>query len=287
VDHKKQHWIPQSYLSAWCDPNTPPGQRPYVWVLPKDGSRPFRKSPKNLFEESELYTVTSQDGTRDLRIEKSLSEVEGRFATIRRELLDRRLPIGEEDRAILSTFACAMLVRTPKHREHARKLWEELRCKGDLINSLPESQRRRFASLSINTSATFIDAEVGEVARRPMQNLFEPSVYALLEIVSSMSLAILETTDGQEFLTSDAPVWIADPDIASLPPQHRGLTLAAPRAEMNLPISPLQCLHFNRRELTGYIGIPASVVSECNREVMAWAHEGTVQTRESDPKASL
>ena len=35
--HKKQHFIPRSYLESWCDPKTPHGQNPYIWLFSKDG----------------------------------------------------------------------------------------------------------------------------------------------------------------------------------------------------------------------------------------------------------
>ena len=37
MEHKKQHWVPESYLTAWCDPGTPADQEPYVWRFSKDG----------------------------------------------------------------------------------------------------------------------------------------------------------------------------------------------------------------------------------------------------------
>ena len=35
MEHKDQHFIPQGYLKAWCDPTTPEGQEPYVWRFTK------------------------------------------------------------------------------------------------------------------------------------------------------------------------------------------------------------------------------------------------------------
>ena len=47
-DAKKQHYVPQFYLREFLDPNTPPGQEPYVWVFSKDGKKKQRRAPKNI-----------------------------------------------------------------------------------------------------------------------------------------------------------------------------------------------------------------------------------------------
>lgn len=66
--HKKQHFVPQCYTKAWCDPATvgKPKVDPYVWVFDPDGSNPRRRSPSNLFTETDIYTTRSPDGSRDL-----------------------------------------------------------------------------------------------------------------------------------------------------------------------------------------------------------------------------
>jgi len=45
--HKRQHFVPQAYLKAWCDPDVPAGQEPYGWRFSKDGEV-RRKAPDAL-----------------------------------------------------------------------------------------------------------------------------------------------------------------------------------------------------------------------------------------------
>jgi hypothetical protein len=65
--HAKQHYVPQSYLSAWVDSDTPQGQEPYVWVFPKEETAGRKKAPKNVFWEGDMYTIPIPGGGRDLR----------------------------------------------------------------------------------------------------------------------------------------------------------------------------------------------------------------------------
>src|SRR6266851_4585058 len=87
MNHKNQHWVPRCYLEAWCDPESPEGQEPYVWRWEKDGNARKRKAPNKIFTEKDLYTLKRPDGTRDLGLEHGLGGLESDFAKIRRTKL--------------------------------------------------------------------------------------------------------------------------------------------------------------------------------------------------------
>ncbi|MCP4426859.1 MAG: DUF4238 domain-containing protein, partial [Chloroflexi bacterium] len=90
MKHKRQHYVPSSYLRAWCDPDTPKGHTPYVWRFSKDGTQISKKAPKRIFYERDLYTVRGNDGQRDLHLEYNLSKVENEFYKLRKNKLSRR-----------------------------------------------------------------------------------------------------------------------------------------------------------------------------------------------------
>ncbi|MBO2970436.1 DUF4238 domain-containing protein, partial [Burkholderia pseudomallei] len=52
--HKKQHYVPASYLKAWCDPDCPATHEPYVWVFERDGTSRHRRAPHKLFTETDM-----------------------------------------------------------------------------------------------------------------------------------------------------------------------------------------------------------------------------------------
>ena len=120
--HKKQHFVPQCYLRAWCDPDTPDGHEPYVWRFAKDGTDARRKAPENIFHETDLYTITMPDGERDLRLEQGLSQLEGEFVKIRDSILAREQPFEARDHSILCAFIAATRARTPTNRDHLAEM---------------------------------------------------------------------------------------------------------------------------------------------------------------------
>jgi hypothetical protein len=85
VKHKRQHYVPKSYLQAWCDPNCPPGQTPYVWVFSKGGGRVRKKSPEKLFRETDMYTVrTDAEGNETSRSKPIFRALKGNTRSLER-----------------------------------------------------------------------------------------------------------------------------------------------------------------------------------------------------------
>ena len=137
MEHKNQHFIPKSYLSAWCDPNTPPQQTPYVWIFTKDGKQSDNKAPHNILYETDTYTIKSADGSRDLKLERGLCELESRFVHVRDKKICKEKPLGQEEHFYLCAFMAAMLARTKAQREHHKEQW------GGLLKDLDEMIKAR------------------------------------------------------------------------------------------------------------------------------------------------
>ncbi len=125
MEYKKQHFVPQSYLSAWVDPNKPDHHSPYVWLFDIRSMKFSRRSPKNIFYETDLYTITDPDGERDLRLEKALSQLEGKFAALVRDKITQKLLLSAEDKVIVSAFISAMHSRTPSRSDEMLPFWKE------------------------------------------------------------------------------------------------------------------------------------------------------------------
>src|ERR1017187_3338756 len=55
----KQHIVSKCYLKAWCDPSTPKGQEPYIWLISRDGSEKTRRAPHKSLTKTNAYTEPS------------------------------------------------------------------------------------------------------------------------------------------------------------------------------------------------------------------------------------
>jgi hypothetical protein len=278
ASHKNQHFIPRCYLKAWCDPHTPTEQTPYVWQFSKDGAQVRKKSPNNIFSETDMYTVRSTDGSRDLTLEKGLQELETRFSIVR-DRATKREPSTPEDHFVLCAFTAAMHARTKVRREHHSKIWNQVleqreRLAAKVNNLTPEQRRRiRPEPKAAHGSIRIPSEKVDEWATRPLQSWLSAEVGTLAPILSTIDLVLFETDDATGFITSDNPcVWF-DPEACKRTPFYQTPALMYDTIEITLPLSPRQMLLFNRKGRTGRARLGESSVDELNRRTRFFAHE--------------
>lgn len=286
MKHKTQHWIPQSYLAAWTDPDVPDGQEPFVWVVPKDGGTPRKKAPKNLFAESDMYTIHLPDGSRDLSLEHGLSDLESRFATIRREVLETRGEIDEEARLVVAAFTAAMHARTPKQRDHWQAQWQGLLDDMDAMQramlAKSPKERAEFARAigPIQTSGPSMSHDdVRRLAKEPLQVTLAAQIDAEVGALFAMDCALMYTDADPGFITSDAPCIWWDAEARNRPWPYNAVGVAFPTIEILLPVSPHCALMLNRKGRSGYFDLTEPLVDEFNRYVRAYANESFVVQR--------
>src|SRR6266850_5447717 len=111
TEKKKQHVIPECYLRAWCDPDTPPGHQPFIWKISKTGVGVTKRSPEKSFRATDKYTIRLPNGKRNLVIENTLGRIETNFVRVLPKLRKRE-KLNAIDRAHLCVFAAAMHSRT-------------------------------------------------------------------------------------------------------------------------------------------------------------------------------
>lgn len=286
MKHKKQHWVPKSYLEAWTDPDRPPRHDPFVWVFPKDGSISKRRAPRNLFTESDMYTLTLEDGTRDLSIEHGLSGLENAFATVRRNTLSRRRRLSDSDHIIIRAFIAATQARSRLQRDHWQDQWqgvlEDMEALREAMEKASPEQRKAMSSISkLNSgSETLGEADVRSLAERPLQHTLVPLMQQQVVLLAPMTLTILCTNSEPGFITSDAPcVWF-DPEAYKRPFPFDSPGLMYDTIEITLPVSPFQLAVLSRRDLQPYLDIPDHLVDEFNRRTRAHCQEEFVVRRD-------
>lgn len=288
--HKRQHYVPRSYLRAWCDPDCPPGQTPYVWRFPKNGSAPRKKSPEKLFRRTDMYTVRTGDGQRDLTLETNLSRLEGEFTKLRRDKLEQRAPLTAEERLYLCMFVAAMVGRTPSHAEHTSREWKRLLDMGERMQRAMEGatneQRANMAAMAPTSEPSednsFTMEEVERIVEQPIQEMLGSTVTGLGPMLFEMPFVVVETSVAPGFITSDDPcVWYDPANYRTPVPRFVG-GLASPTIEINMPLSPKQMLMFGHGRVRPgtYVRLDNQLfVNALNNRTRRFAHEYFVSSR--------
>lgn len=279
MKNKNQHFVPKSYLKAWCDPNTPSSEEPYVWRFTRDGSKSKRKAPHKIFLETDMYTIKQIDGSRNLTLEHGLSGLEDAFVGIREKIIHGK-PLELEEHIDLCAFIAALRSRTKSQREHLKQQWgQPLKMMEDLIEwgetaTVEEKKKMAsFSSSSRNKKRELNYEQVKEIATQPLQKLMVPMIASLTPLLCKLDIAILETFSKPGFITSDDPcVWF-DPEAYKRPPLYQAPGLMYPSIEIRLPITPNYMILLNRRRIEGYFRLNESLTEEMNRITRFCSHE--------------
>lgn len=247
---KKQHYVPQFYLREFTDPKTPAGQDPYVWLFSKDGRNRRRRAPKNILWETDLYTL-DVSGTKDLSLEKKLSEIECGFAEVVREKIKKHLPLTDAEHRKLCLFVATMLQRTVRQRDNQEQFYETLVSQIERLETHHGS-----------------DGSTSRKLRAFKKDAHKAGVVAMLDeipgLLMRMSLAFVCVGNTQaRFITSDDPVTLFNPELQWQ--QLYGPGLAQSGVELTMPVTPEVAVCMTWSNLRGYIRIPGWRVHEINR----------------------
>lgn len=296
--HKRQHFIPQSYLKAWCDSNTPEGMEPYVWQFSKEGDSVRKKAPINIFYENDMYTIEIPGEERNLILEHGLAELESRFVLLRDYRIKNKELLTFEEKVLICAFTTAMRERTKANREHHKTQWhgvlDKMEKMAEWAKTASEQEMQAMASFAYSKGRKqegLSYNDVKELATHPLQNILPSMIQVGTPLLLPLDLAIFETSDSVGFITSDDPcVWF-DPEWHERPTPYQRPALMYPTIEITLPVSPNHVIFLNRQGVSGYISVNEKKVDELNRRTRFHAFEHFIvncnvkKERWFDPKA--
>jgi len=231
-----------------------------------------------------MYTIKTPGGGRDLRIEHGLSQLEGDFARIRRDVLESRLPLQDEDRIKFLAFVAAMRSRTRRHRDHLRGEWGNVKAKMEemrrAVMRMTPQRRTAMSRIAAGSGPSLDLDDVTRLAQQPLQHMLPSMVEGHLTTLLQMNIAVLCTDDALGFITSDDPCLVYDPETRTRPFPHNVTGLAYKTAELTMPLSPSQTLLVSWKDCSGYVEIPAELTAEANRQKRFQCEEEFVVRRE-------
>ncbi len=275
----KQHHIPKSYLSSWCDKKTPEGQEPFVWRFVKDGSVSKNKAPKKIFFEKDMYTIENVDGEKSFVIEHGLKQLEDIFTDIRRKKISKLKSLNVSEKIYLCAFLAAMNARTKLNRDHHKKTWQNVVEVGNKIkeefDKSTDEQKKSFTDMSDffrdRESISFEEAK--ELAEKPLQKLLFTDIKVTTPKLSEMNMCTLITDDEIGFITSDNPcVWF-DPEGYKRQPYYQSPGFQYKSLEITFPVSPNSLLLLSYSPLKSYIKINNEKLDEFNRRTRFHSYE--------------
>jgi hypothetical protein len=269
-----QHWIPRSYLKAWCDPSHP---NKVVHTYKSDGTYDSWRPPSRIFSTNDLYTIKT-NGQRDLATERILNRIESLFLKKLREL-QKGSGLADGHRAAIALYVAAMRNRSPRARDHWQAFKDSVVAIGSemqqaLRRATPEERARMAAIPSLGSrdkhrSMTLDEARAAAI--EPFGKWLLRHIRTEAEILEQLDLTIVEAPDGIGFITSDNPVvWYN----ANRPPEQQGrFGLGSPGIEVTMPLTPRLCALFTRTNREGTAGANQAFVNLINTRTLAFCDE--------------
>jgi hypothetical protein len=262
VKKKKQHVVPNCYLKAWCDPATPAGHEPYIWIHPADGGEPKRKSPKKTFTETDRYTIQSPSGDRNLHVEDTLANIETEFVHIRQRL-ESVQQLSAQDFFLLCAFVAAMCSRTKPAGDNWATTWDTVR-----------SQAKR---LALDHGTIFDSPQLDDAVLNASGRYVQITLKVLTPMLFHMRSGIYYAENRGTFITSDNPCVWYDHDSFRRPPVYRSPALSHPNVQILLPLSPRSLLLLSHDgKWAGYFRASEQFIDEVNRLIRFNSHEHIV-----------
>ncbi len=278
VANKDQHWVPKSYLQAWTDPSRPGHYEPFVHLFNRQGGEHRQRSPKNIFNMPDLYTIVSGE-QRDLSLEKHFSRFERDFVRVR-GLIETTDYGGLKEVVALYGFVAAMLARPPHKIDHMKQQWSSIVAKARTIRI--DRAKPPIPTLGRGGPALKL-SEAQRMADDPMGTWFPHSLNAYIRSLTRFfGCDVLINKLPHPFLTSDNPAVVYFPPIKSEDGRitsPRGL--GSPGCEITMPVSPTHALRFTHKPpgLHDWLVLDWEGVFEINFRTITRAHTTIVADR--------
>ena len=236
---KHHHTIPRCYLKNFSDKDG------FIWTLDRNG-KIFRVKPKNILVENHFYTITLKSGKKSLFVEDALANIEGAYTDIFRDRISKDQFLTEDERAKVSIFIAALLLRTKPYRESLRRMFQKLKDNIEKwkkhLKIMNSKVRKTISAMPPSSGETINLKDIKQYLNRPNE---QHSVGVIInlpkisQLIFNMKWAVFRnTTCG--FVTSDNPVVVMRPaSIRKYGPNTIGSRpgLLYKDAELTIPLS--------------------------------------------------
>ncbi|MDP8258813.1 MAG: DUF4238 domain-containing protein [Candidatus Aadella gelida] len=212
---RNHHYIPnKSYLANFSD------SKGKIWVLDSD-DKIYQTSPAKTFKQKYFYIITlNKKNGGSLIVENTLAGIEGIYAAIYHNKINKVKPLTIHERAAVAVFLAAMYLRTKSQRENFRKALIDLRNKmkeWQVAFKKDKGMRDFYSRLPKSKNSKGITLPELEKGIKDFDEFHAASVMTSLPEVSQIIFDMkwcfvrIENTD-EVFVTSDDPFRILRPE---------------------------------------------------------------------------
>jgi len=257
MNNVQHHIIPKSYLSQWCDKNTPVKQEPYLWVFDKKTNSCKKKAPSSkFFCENNFYTVYKEDHSRNLSIEYEFGIIENNFVKVRDTKLLKHKMLTFEEKFQVCLFIAILHTRTKQGINNLSRIFKPLSKKlKSMVDSKGLANNNDIKYISEDTEEIITFLELNDIIDNPIKHLMPSSIDIKIKSLIEFNMAVFYTKKENKFITTDNPCILFDSQSNIGHPSYQSPRLNNESTEVVLPISPTHCIVLERKGINGYVNI--------------------------------
>ncbi len=246
------HYVPQMNLGRFS--GEPDRDNPTLWTLEFGSGRIRRSSVHSEAAVTNYNRLDDSKGDREPELaEQAFSEIE----SLARPVLDKVSavqPLTPGERIALATFLQLQYQRTPRMRENmcfvtaqAAQLWAQMKLSDrEHVRDFLEGAGQSVTDEDVDAWRTKLRdmIESGELAPSLGWNAEVLGQFAMAEdlparLCAEMTWNVIRTAGDDEFIISDHPVHIYDPEAY---PDRNGGWFSSPQVQVTFPVDRKTCL---------------------------------------------
>lgn len=246
---KRQHTVASSILKKFTGPNG------MFWVFDREKNEYREQHPNQTTVVKDFYTFTEESGEKSYALEEGLGKVlESRIPGIINKI-DDFVPITEEEKAYIATFAALQKFKTTAYRKDHNRVMQDIYLsfartifgnESTAESAIKKLNEKKPADGKLKIGAKemgeFVDALDTDNIIVPQENHLQMMLNLAKEISGvflTLDWAFLRAPVDSSFVMSDNPFALVGPH-SDYP--FYGVGLLTPGAEKTLPLSPKTCL---------------------------------------------
>ncbi|MCX6148670.1 MAG: DUF4238 domain-containing protein [Candidatus Kapabacteria bacterium] len=215
---KRHHFIPQFYLGGFTDQNNPN----HIYRYTKNRSKLISLSIKDACVQSHYYAFTMIDGKKDSeKVENYFQIIEFETSKILKKIAIR-IELNFEERTILSHFIAFQLTRVPAFRNwilenkanHIKQVIQLAASNKEsfdtTLNNVFEKKEKEINSEKLREFCLNGNYDI-EYSEETSLQFMVTLAMDVAKIIYKMNWGFINSPNGSYFLTSDNPVFLADP----------------------------------------------------------------------------
>lgn len=199
------------------------------------------------------------EGNKDYSIETNLSNIEGKYTSVYRDKIQKRLPLSDDEHIVFCVFISALMQRTLRHKDVLEDFLTEVITRMEEMDQIHNTKSKivdDYKKLKLNSHKLYILELLPD----------------LTSILVNMNLAFVCADDvSSEFITCDDPCILFNPDLQWQ--RFYGYGLAQESIELSISLSPNTMAIFSWQNLKGYIKTSNFRVEDRNRMIRHHAYK--------------